>query len=490
MEKHSFTGTDKLDSGGRIGEVSLKEITLFYILVVLAVFFVYHMPGKMLLFFAGLLVWAAVSRKYYFWLAFFFLIIQEPGHFFRTVETSRIAAITLGSGISFSVVDVFTAILLVKYITNRKSSSFRLKSALFLLFAYYGFSLIRGSMFYSSSLDTPLGLARMLFSYSWIFFFLAFVRDWETVKKFIKLLLPITFFILFTQVYLVISEREFITLFDPYARPVLYNEVTGEIRPFVGEFLILFFNFLGASLLVRGEKGARGKTYLYAIIASCFLSVFLSASRIWFVLFSFVGFWVYGKRLKDLPRLAKLVTSALMLLFFLIMLGVISLEHLQYSSWGRISELGQFFGGNAAEITTLGSRLVRLERTWSYFVQSPVFGYGFSEFMLDNWEGHWGFFSTLYELGIVGLVLVLIIIVRYLNTMITAMRRVKSGPLKESLSVLYGGFLGMLLLYATNWNPFSPIHIIRITFLMVFFAISEILVRRSLEQGGYNEINP
>lgn len=484
-------GTVSMNTPGHsnnLGYIKLTETILFYILIILAVFFVYKLPQAAFLFFAILLAWATLSRKGYFWIAFFFLLVQAPGHLFKFTPDIHLPSINILPDISLGPVDLFTLLMFAKCLILRKRCYLNLKAPLILLFMYFTFSFFRGAMFYSSSLDTPITLLRQLFYYVWIFIFIALVENKTNVIKFIRLLLPITFFILFTQLYYLSTRTEFIATLNPDAGRALINELTGEVRPVAGGFLLIFLSFIGASLVLKYKKGLReGKFLVLVMIASC-LSVFLSATRIIFVLFLVVGAGIYFRKLKDLSKLFMFCILTALIILLLIKFGVFSVEYLQYSAWGRIAEIFKFIGGEGAAITTYDSRLGMLETTWRYFIREPIFGYGFSEFMIDHWLGHWGFYCTLYELGICGLGFFIIIFVKYFRMLIAKIRLTEDRPLRESLEVLLMAFIGMLVLYGSTWNFFSPIHADRILFLMVFFGISEIFVGYPLAQKGGGRI--
>jgi hypothetical protein len=459
--------------------VSKREALFFYFLFTAAIYFVYLRPKLAMPFFVLLLTWAWFSKKNYFWIAFFFIILDCPAWFFTSTPTSNLPLIKILPGVSITPIDCFTVLMTVKALFQSRQLPLKLtlKIPLTILFAYFIFSFFWGIIFYSESLDAAVSYVRPVIYSFWYIFFLVFVRTEKDIFKFLKLIFPIVFFIIFTQFYFLLTGSEFINLFDQYARrKITTNTVTGELRPFFASVEVVFLSYLGGLLLIKRKAKLINKSHIYLVIITAFLSIIISATRILFAIFTIVFIGAFSRRIKDIAQITTAILLIFLLMFALIKFNAISEEYLRNSAWGRISQVFMFFEGKGSEIDTFGSRLEQSETLLDKISQSIFLGYGFSTTSADYYNNNWGFYNTLLVLGLFGLLLYIYLFISYFKMILSALRRMRQENIhRESIRILLVSFITMLAAYCFTWDFFTPFHCYKIAFVMIFFGISEIL---------------
>jgi len=459
------------------------ELIQFYALLFLAVLTTYRLTGFNNMFFGILLLAAAFSGRGYFWIAFFFVILNTPARVFEYSSFSHTLPLLRPlPGISLTIVDMFLVIMLVKVISKKKRYNITLRTPLIFLVFYFVFSWIRGALLFSESFDRPIVFIRPCVYYSWILVFVAYVDNREKVLRLVRLIFPLTFFILFTQIYHYATNKEFFGILSPDHLPQAILLEMGLPRLVEKGGLLVFLNFIGASLVLQREPREEGRKYLYAVVGLSYFSAFISATRLFFVLFTITGVGIYFSKTKDIHKLVLIVLIVLITVVSLLKFEVLDIGYLTDNVWGRLAfGVGSFIQGRGGQVETYASRLEKLRIMQPYIRQNLLFGLGFSESAMENFEGHWGFYTTLYFFGICGQILFILLIVAYFKMILSRRRLSPDSNINNFSRVLTAGFIGMLILYVTNWNFFSLVYASRVMFLMIFFGISEILTRPDSE---------
>lgn len=474
----------------KVSYLPVRELIFFYFLFAAAIYFVYKKPSLSLPFFLATLAMAFFSKKNYFWIAFFFLILQTPAWFFTYTQNSHLPLIPLIPGFSLSPIDLFTLMMLCKTMINRKSFKLKLRFSFSFLLLYFIFSFFLGGIFFNSSLDIMGSFARSLIYFAWIIFIVVFFKGTEDIFKFFELILPVVFFILFSQIYYILNGGVMlVSLFDPeIGATALINTLTGEIRADIGGFLALFTCYFGSFFLMQFKQNKKRRSYYNIVALVCFLSVFLSATRFAFGIFLLVALLVYSRKLKELPKIILFIAEGIIVLMLLVRLGVFSETYLKNSLWARVSQVFDLASGKGAQIDTLSSRLDQLQNMIKGIEGSPLWGYGFSDQSLQYLNNNWGFPNTIIMFGLFGMFLFIFLFKSYMKIIISASRKRYLAPdVKAALKVLLATFLGMLLGYFTTWDFFSLFYPYVVVFDMVFFGLSEVLLKSIAAQEKNQE---
>ena len=480
LEKDRFSNHLKEKTSSKL------EPFFFTFLFAAAIYFVYLKTSLALPFFLGLLGLAWFSKKDYFWIAFFFTILDCPAWFFTSTPTSNLPLIKLLPGASLTPIDCFTILMAAKALLQYKKLRFKpaFKTPLILLFIYFIFSFFWGIVSHSESLDAAVSYTRPVIYFFWYIIFIVFIKSEEEVFKFLKLIFPIVFFIIINQFYFLLRGDEFISFFDPYARQVLAtNTVTGELRPTIASIEVLFFSYLGGLLLIKRKGKLISKPYIYLVVITAFLSIFISATRVLFVIFTIIFVGAFSRKMKDAVRITAVILVIFLLMFALIKFGVISEEYLKYSAWGRISQVFMLFGGGGSQIDTFSSRLEQLNMLYGKISQNMILGYGFSTASAANYDNDLGFINTILVLGVVGFLLYIFLFISYFKMIFSTLKRIRKEDVhRDFLRLLLVSFIAMLVAYCFSWDFFTPFYAYKIAFIMIFFGISEIFVRKDVSE--------
>jgi hypothetical protein len=462
--------------------LSKIELIFFYFLFAAAIYAVYIKAGLALPFFLVILILAFFSKRNYFWIAFFFLILQAPAKFFYYTPNYHLPFLTFIPGLSLTPIDLFTVMMFAKFIINKKHIKFKLKTPFSILLVYFIFSFLLSGIFFNTSLDITGRFARSLAYLMWIFFSAAFMNEIEDIFKFFELILPIAFFILFSQVYYILNGgMNLISLFNPEVnQQALINTLTGEVRASLGGFPSLLCCYFGAFFLMQFKQNRKRKYYYNIITIMCFLSVLLSATRYAFGVFLFIALLIYSKKLKDLPKIIIFIVAIVLISMLLVKFGIFSDEYLKSSLWGRVSQVFDFASGKGGQIDTFASRLEQLRYMTESVKGSLFFGYGFSEQALQYSNNNWGFPNTIIMFGFFGFFMFIFLFKSYIKIISSTMKKPYIDPdIKAALKVLLATFSGMLLAYFTTWDFFSLFYPEVLAFDMIFFALSETLFKRA-----------
>jgi len=459
----------------------LRDLFLLIILFAISVYLVYFTSQSFArLFFLALLLTFFFSRKDYIWFAFFFILAQGPGYFFADysgLSLQRLPLYTFVAGMSFTPIDLFVFLALVKALIKGKGTRLKLEKPLLALLLYIVFSIFVTSFVYGTSIDVIVWNVRWIFYYSVIISFVYLLSKKQDMLKFALLVFPFVFFILFTQIYFIVTGNELINMFNPEFRWIAINSITGALRPIMGGVLILFFSLVFSLLLLSKENNGLPNIYLYLVMCVSFLSVFLSATRLWFVIFSFVfiGYVLVSK--KKFSSILGIASIFLVVVSTLIYFGVLPLDFLIESSWGRLHRVLGIFKGDIYAIDTARNRLLnQLPLSIGVIKQSPFVGYGFSYITMSHYDNDLGFVNTILIFGIIGFSLLLFLLVRIFTVLIFAIKNeVLYDSDKIPLKVLTIAWISVLIGYFTTWDFFT-MSFDKVFFVSILIAFSEFYV--------------
>ncbi len=398
-------------------DVFIKSITI-YVLFWLSVLFVYTFPvGLDKLFFAMILLIFWFSKIDYFWFAFFIIISLYPGSFFTENSGDalrRLPIYTIIPKASFSVFDIFMIVSLIKAIV--KGRKLRFKDVLNVKYAsIFIIYLVIVSFFHGFSVKTFISLPlRGLFFYTFFYSFPALVFTKKDTYKFMYMFLPFVFNEVFSQMYLLSTGRNLVTVFYSSATStVVYDKLMGDnIRAIANGYSIIILSFMfSLSLLENSEIGS--KTYLFVVIIATIISIMLSATRqtIIMIAFMFVLYFIFVNKAKP-GILLQLLIATIVIFFIIDVLNVFNLSNILNASLNRLTGAVEIKGGTIEAEDTLDYRLtIRLPIILESIKRSLFLGFGFSDDFFQIYDGHLGgVFVGIMQMGIIGYTSLLIYI--------------------------------------------------------------------------------
>jgi hypothetical protein len=459
----------------------IRELLVMIGLLGLSFYVVYMAsPDISRVFFIILLLAFVLSRDNHFWFAFFFILAQGPGYLwadYSGLSQYRLPMYTPVAGMTFTPIDFFVLLAFAKALFAGRKTEVRMTTPMLAILAYAVVCVVITALLFGTDIDVMAWNFRWVFYYSLMISFLFLVRKKHEVHQFILLIFPAVFFILFTQVYYTVSGAEFINLFDPGFRGVMLNTVTGQLRPVMGGVLLVFFCFVSSLLLLLAEDHRIPRVLLHLVVVTSFLSVFLSATRVWFVIFSLVFFGYVLVSKKKISSTLGIISLLLLLAGGLIYAGIVPEQLLVESSWARMRQIFDVAKGNFFAVQTAMNRIaVQLPVLVNTIKQSPLVGFGFSFVTMKHYDDDFGFLNTVLMFGLIGFAFFLFFFYRLIALLRSTARRInKDNPYRARLKMMSVVWLSILVGYLTTWDFFT-MYFYKVFFVAIVIALSQYLL--------------
>ncbi|MEE4198451.1 MAG: hypothetical protein V2I54_12465 [Bacteroidales bacterium] len=460
-----------------------RENTAILLLLLLSVFAVYYLPFvlSVLLFFVVFFVFAFKSKKDYFWIAFFFILLDPPGNLFRTVEKFSFEQLPFIKVTSFQAVfftEIIPFIYLLKALLKKRKNKFVFKNDFIFLFIYFLFVLIytwiNFEMYYGKyyQLLVILGYWSLLFS-------LSRLLSHSDIIKLDKLLFPFVFLALFLQIVGFFTGTELISFFNPEASKNIVSTSGGfEIYRIISNIVIVLYCFIKALFYYFSKTKIFPSRYLIIIIISSILSIFLSGTRGWIVgmfLSLFVLFFMFLQINFKIKRIASLL-FAMLIILFTVSFTIPQVKNQLIKSYKRLTTIKYLLEGDP----TAGGTLVRLtERRYPMeeaFKQKPYLGWGFSNTYFDFDDHHIGMLVILLNVGIIGLSVFVLFFLRWVYKI---WKYSKSDYINQvlgnSLVVFAAGLIFIFTIHSTShtmWGFYWPYESDRLLFVLLFVSLN------------------
>ena len=441
-----------------IFSVPISKHLLLWTLFLSTVAVIYLLPREFDYFFIiAVFFFFAVTKEDYIWLAYLVLLYDAPFGFFAegaAEAAHRLPIFSFGSGLSFSTIEVFLFIGLIKALlkNNQVVSYFssHYKILLIYLILLVGVALIVHEVSMSVFLD---GL-KNAFTLSFIFILYKLIDKREDQFKFIYLLLPFGFLILLDAIYFLVSGGDYIyNFFNPYET----REVGGlgieasnvlNIRFIVQGFILSYLIFIFS--LSYSFIGRRTTYYLLAAVAA-FIVILAGALRSWFVIYSIgLVFFIFYSSQKI--RHSLVLASLVLLLFIPIFFTSTGSSAFSgaFQRVGTVFSLGKESSPATQRLENKAS--VRLPEQLQYIKENPVTGWAFTE---RKGDGDVGNFGLLVEVGFVGFMIFLWFWISYINILRKHIMVLENKNARNALRMLIVLFLGILLSHFTTNSMFG-----------------------------------
>jgi hypothetical protein len=227
--------------------------------------------------------------------------------------------------------------------------------------------------------------------------------------------------------------------------------------------------------------------YLGLIMAICFLSIFLSATRGWivgYVLMISIFMVSYSKNLRR-------IFGVIFIIFVFVFTVYTFIPNIQIQTskvLNRLESLEMVVKGDITAGGTLSRVTVRAPRTWQRFLESPIWGHGISDYYYKYSDAHVGHHNILLQTGLVGYFLFLYFWFNS-NYMIFSVSR-NLGPYNKYqpvLSVFFIVFLGFFVIHSTSTQMFGFTeiggdHVGKIFLLALYYTSLDFYLKRSLQE--------
>lgn len=450
----------------------IKELLFFYLLITILVLSIYFLGQDITRFFLviGLVVFW-ISKKDYFWFSLVFLILLEPGTLLSadTLDKSTTLPTFKLGFINLLFIDLFLIIAVIKaQFIGRKKNIFLSQSWL-ILFIYLGLR-FSASIFIDESSSYIFDFLRLFLGFSLLFSIPRLFPRIDSFIGFVYLLLPSVFFILISQFYTIVSGKFLLSVFTVGNVENFYR--ASGIKG-IEIFLFIYFSLIMLELVTKPTI----RRYFYLILILSVVSIFLSATKSWIIIFIIFGISYYLAVVKSVPQM--IFNTLIIFATFGILYSFVPEFRTGFDLvFERFLDFKYFAEGDLN--TESGGRILnRVPVVLSAFYSSPFFGIGFSDgfvSLLDSknvstlGDYHVGNLNLVANIGIVGFLLFTVLWFNYFRIILVLLRSNVVSERDRRISILLiVTFICILILHMTSYQLFGFTTHIRITFFIAFF---------------------
>ncbi len=470
---------------------SIAIIFLFFIMV----YMVYIAPiGLDKLFCIILFVIFWYSKANYFWFAFFLIITSFPAGLFSETSASAIRRLPIFSPmakVSFSVLDIFLILALLKAIIKGKRFKYRdilkLKNIIYIFPYIIIVSIFHGlsiKMFFNATL-------RGLFFYTLIYSFPALINDKKDIYKFMLMFFPFVFIEFMSQIYAIQTGEKLINYFDPGFMEGVYNSVTGDVRAIPDGFIIIRLAYIFAFIILESNEKEIIKYYSLLVIIVSLTSVLVSATRSAIIMFVFIILLYFILIAKRKPNIIVQIFVAIVILITILdFVKIINLDDILGSSYRRFVGMASVQEGSIRAEDTFDYRInVRLPNILESIRNSILVGYGLSDKYYLYVDSHLGGLPVgLLQAGIFGYSFYIFFIFHIFKKCFKYIKRIpNSNSFVNGIKIFTLCFFGYLIvnftvdpIYVLNTSTLPQdiiIHLI-IASLFMYLAVKEQAMNR------------
>lgn len=482
------------------GKDSLQILALFFFTALV----IYKLPAVMGHFlFIVFFILFYKSKKDYFWLAFFFAICTGPGHFFsisEEVSIGRLPFFGIGGGINISSTEIFLVIAIIKALTRGRKQQIPLSKPLIMIMVYSLFLFMVSFFVFGTELIRFLKDLRFFFYYFSIIPLSYLVYRQGEGEKLIYCIFPFVFVSFFSALYYILVGDYFINLLAPGVIEQIFLEIgEGGIRytrygtSGKGEHLMLLLCYLASLFLTfKVIRLKRKNRYLLLVAGISYVTILLTATRSWFVVFSFIFIAAVIFLQKNLKIVGGVLVIAV--LFYIPYLFVPKIQDFANRSWTRLESVFEITqpGSIAYEMLEYKKKY-RLIKTLEGIEESPLIGLGVSsKFYEYTRGGDIGNFNLILQVGIIGFLLFVYFWIRFFTMMKTINRKLShNNPYNRILYFFSIVLVGLLIAHFTTHQVFfmvtsqsNSIFIMLFIFFTGYFARDALRLEYSLKNSA------
>ena len=459
-----------------ISNIYSSDRISFYILFLLTIIIVYFLPPffKQIYFFSILSIFWK-SKKNYFWFAFVLLIADAPGKLFTpNNEIHNLQFIDLFGFRELYFTEVFFIIAFIKSFKTRTKLNLFFKNNLY-IFGFYTLFLFLISFTYFTDMITVLKTIRMLLPYTLIYSMPILMSKIDDYHNFFKLILPLAFIILIFQ----LAE---ITLFKNSINIILGGSAYDYLRAsrvhlFYSTWLHLII-FCGSIFYATYKKNIFNQTMLSIIPMLVILSYLITGTRGYFIAFTLmlILYSIFIK--KGVSKYTFVFVLFSILLYLFLSINPI-ISDVFDSSTQRILTMKDLYEGDVTAGGSLSRISDRSPRVMKKFVESPIFGFGFSQDYYEYSDVHVGNQTLLLQGGIIGYLLFLLFWFNFSIKLILLNYRIAfKNPYHNTPLIFVITLLGLLIIHSSSGYIFNYqiiyLNSMPISIIMIFIFASKV----------------
>ncbi len=472
----------------KIKEDNVLIFIQMLIMIVAAIFFSYKTSPIINKFFFAICtaLFLFTKKNNYFWIFFTLLLLDQFGGFFRQgyyESDFGIPRFRLISGFTFDYYDIFIIICFVKAQTWRHLNIAKFIGSIKVLIFYF-IMLYVLSVSIGMSLDKHTTMMRIIFFFS---SFLSFqvLMDEKQLEKLVALAHNFMPIVLLLQIFTLVMGK------SPYNMVMGSDHVFDWDNAGLGGYRVIYsgflnlFSYITSIFLYRLKDKNFSQDKLLLVMLTCYMSILLTATRGWIISYSFLMLYFFFSELR-LRSSNKLRYLLVVPIFFIILLQMFPILQTQIElSFNRFLTIRDIAGGDLTAGGTLSRLTDRSAPVMDKFMESPIIGFGFSNQYFDNADQHVGNQSLLLNVGVVGFIFFIMLILEILYILSKTQRRYYYEPDKRSaLNALKVSIVSILLIHSSS-TQLLGFHVLQ--HQKKFILITAIIVALILKKFRINQ---
>ncbi len=449
------------------------EVIAYLALSIILVYFVPASLNRILFLGFFPIIWK--TKRDYFWLAFFLLLNVYPGGLFSGGERNdlhRLPLYSIKAGVAFTFTEIYFLLLLVKLKLKRDFNKRKPPIIFFReleMLGVYFILLLLVSIVLGMSFSSYRNVWKIIINMSLLVSIFYVIHSEETLFYFFRLVFPFAIFALLLQFYSLVNGYQLIHLFKPEYYKTLLGAAS-VARP-IEMPLVLFVCFSGSLYLIAQKEKRLNRYYLLIINIICFTSIFLTATRTWFLAFS-VGYLVYFVVMRNSFTKQMLMAISGIAIVILILVFSPVLNKQFNSAQSRLATIEKFLSGDMTAGGTLQRFDIRAPRVMKGFWNSSILmGAGFSDLYFEYEDGHVGYQNLLLNIGYVGVLFFLIVILSIFQKVNNLFNKTKSPLLLLSTTPLIMILLMNVSVQTIKYDVRSFQPAFMLSFVLVFINV-------------------
>ena len=340
------------------------------------------------------------------WLALFLLISNSPGFIFSFADANYdLKTLGIGltdeRGVSFQ---EFFILLLFFFALKRNNRFISIFKKMYIVMAVYIFLMFILSI-YDLGAFKVLKTVRGFIPHLAFFFLPVLLMKTSDYRRLIILLIPFPLFVVFIQVFELVTQQEMIiTLGSSLDWGGSIEGGSTISRQNYSQVLLLFVLFGSFYLLNNSNKNIYSQRFLYIIIGLVNISIFISATRGYF-LASFIGTILYLLLSLKKGRSFQFAFYGIIIIAIFLQLPIMQKQFI--GAYERIASIGEILTDIEGAGIEETSRIRYFNDMMDKFSEKPFLGYSFTQKFWEYSNIHSGFPTNLINGGVVGLLIIL-----------------------------------------------------------------------------------
>lgn len=389
------------------------------------------------------------SPKPLFWFTFAFIYSNSPGGLFDTYTFG----LSAGS-VVIDLVQIITIALVANVMNKKQSIPVFFNLFLISLSLLIIVNIVLGIFSGIDDAKIFMRILKVILPFALIPVGLRVFRQKDDFLFFFKLIFPFVFLAFLSQLYIYASGTPLATIIFGQETFLGTDISTAtNLSRYVFSVFLLSAAFMGALFYLGSRQKVISNIYLASIVFTVLISFIVSGTRAWALGFSLIFIlWVL--------TVSRRIAAAIPLVFVSVVF-VIALANLvpNFSTqlemaYERLLTVELLAEGDITAGGTLKRFDVRAPILMSYFLETNLLlGAGYSQFMFDHQDPHIGHHNTLFQVGIIG---VLILYSMFLSMMFRLVKiyKLQPGQWESAYAIFSIMLLGMLFIQ-TSVQVFS-----------------------------------